>query len=114
VWGHRTRRLPRAWPPPGGPFRDESLAFHAIAPRLSKRDLREGTLKKLWSDLFGSNFVNPKARARKEPRRPRRHISFACEEAAAELDALERQRLRQTGELPDWFVDEVKRLVRKG
>jgi hypothetical protein len=65
------------------------------------------------SDLFGSNYMRATASGRKTGRHPQRHVAFACEEAAAELDALERQRLRLTGELPKWFVVEVKRLARK-
>lgn len=109
---HRRVKPPQAWPPVGGPYRDERLAFLAISPRLKKRDLRRGLFRTIIADMLSSDFVHTKAHG--HAWRPRqRHIAFACEEAAAELDALERQRLRLTGELPDWFFLEVKRLARR-
>jgi hypothetical protein len=114
VWGRRRQlKPPRHWPPPGGPYRDERLAFLALAPHLKKRDLHAGEWRSLLSAVFGSNYVTAGGREPRLRRHGRRHVAFACQEAAGELDALERQRLRETGELPEWFFVEVERLSRK-
>jgi hypothetical protein len=39
-------------------------------------------------------------------------LVLACEEAAKRLDPLERQRLREAGQLPGWFIPEVQRLAK--
>jgi hypothetical protein len=102
------------WPPDGGPYRDERLAYLAAAAELRRRARRRHrfgwaigvlTLGLLTNDLPDSSRMGGN-------RQRRRHaqLMFACNEAAGMLDALERQRLRQLGELPAWFYDEVERL----
>ena len=100
----------RRWPPPGGPYRDERLAFLAAAPELRRRQ-RRGSL--LWFLItvalaFLTTLLDPDTPDAKgvDPA----HV-LACEEAAQMLDALERQRLRERGELPNWFFAEVERLA---
>ena len=75
--------------------------------------MRAGQLRTLLADLFSPFYAYSVGDGHKATRRGNRHVVFACEEAAAKLDALERQRLRQHGELPTWFVVEVERLARK-
>jgi hypothetical protein len=111
--GRRRGRV-TTWPPVGGPYRDERLAYLAAAAELRRRARRRHgfasaigvlTLGVLTNDLPDSSRMGGNRTRRRHAR-----LMFACNEAAGMLDALERQQLRQRGELPAWFYEEVERL----
>ncbi|MFL6238550.1 MAG: hypothetical protein ACJ735_03510 [Actinomycetes bacterium] len=104
----RQGRRARAWPPPGGPYRDERLAFFAARDELRRRSRGRTRIRRLvhllwdlwdWSYKPGGSIDH--------------RLVLACNEAAGKFDALEREKLRLTGALPSWFFDEVHRLARK-
>jgi hypothetical protein len=104
----RVRSAQVPWPPKDGPLRDERLAFLAAAPTLRKRARRTSGWRWVLFELLAMPFFHRAFVVRRMHR-----LVLACEEAAGKLDALERQRLRATGELPAWFHPEVARLARR-
>jgi hypothetical protein len=105
VSGRRRGRAAASWPPQGGPFRDERLAYLVAAAELRRRARQRNRLGSVIGALSLGLLTN-------DDRKRRRHaqLMFACNEAAGMLDVLERQRLRLRGELPAWFYAEVERL----
>ena len=93
----------KEWPPTDGPVRDERLAFLAAEADLRRIARRRGTVLGLLANNLG--LYGRRARWRMLP------LGLACEEAAKKFDALERRRLRERGELPDWFIPEIERIA---
>lgn len=105
------RRLPRAWPPEGGPYRDDRLAFLAAEPQLRRIARRGGSIKSVLAGLGvpGGSLGIYGRHARKRMLK----LGLACNEAAKRLDAFERLLLQESGELPAWFLPDVERLAQR-
>ena len=109
------------WPPPGGPYRDDRLAFLAAQDELRRMSwpwwLRlahgwggwattgagdePGAYQQLQSD--------PEAEARDWHNHRLQLLVRACEDAADRMNDQERTDLRSSGALPAWFFQEIER-----
>jgi hypothetical protein len=89
--------------------RDERLAWLAVRDELARRSRRGPFtfLRRVFGNLaptgtgLGTDVTVPSRN-----RRMRRY-SFAVHDVAQRLDAREREALRTTGRVPDWFLDAV-------
>jgi hypothetical protein len=111
------RTKPVSWPPRGGPYRDDRLAFLAAAPELRRRARHGGfagrVINALSLGLLTNELPHPDAMGSYRARRRMARLTTACADAAGKFDALDRDRLRRTGQLPSWFFAEVERLSRR-
>lgn len=89
--------------------RDERLAWLAVRDQLNRRSRRRSVLGRLLGNLTptGTGFGTDLTRGSVKSRMMR--YSFAVEDVAQRLSPQERQVLRATGEVPDWFLDAVEK-----
>jgi hypothetical protein len=92
-------------------LRDERLCWLAVRDELARRSRRR-PLSMLWLALTGVlGFGGTANRSRHAAAsRSLSGYSFAVDQAARKLTLEERQVLRSTGKVPDWFLDEVETL----
>jgi hypothetical protein len=90
-------------------MRDERLCWLAVRDQLARRVSRRP--KVMVTYLLGY-LMNAERHEAEE--RGLAAYSFAVNDAAAKLSPEERQVLRTSGEVPDWFLGEVERLRRAG
>jgi hypothetical protein len=95
--------------------RDERLAWLAVRDELARRsrDRPLTFLRRIFGNLsptpkgFGQDTTAPATGRRM------RRWSFAVFDVAQRLDAGEREVLRATGHVPDWFLDAVRQRFRQ-
>jgi hypothetical protein len=85
--------------------RDERICWLAVRDELTKRSSNRFLV--WWLALMGGTANR---RRHKATRRRLEEYSFAVHDAAGKLSPDERDVLRKTGKVPDWFLDEVERL----
>jgi hypothetical protein len=93
--------------------RDERLAWLAVRDQLSRRSRRRSVLGRLLGNLTptGTGFGTDLSRGSVKSRMMR--YSFAVEDVAQRLTPEERQVLRTTGRVPDWFLGAVEKRFRE-
>ncbi|GIH16940.1 hypothetical protein [Rugosimonospora africana] len=93
--------------------RDERLAWLAVRDRLNRRSRRRSVLGRLFGNLTptGTGFGTDLSRGSVKSRMMR--YSFAVDDVAQRLTPEERQALRATGQVPDWFLGAVEKRFRE-
>ncbi|MFD0529595.1 hypothetical protein ACFQ1I_26505 [Kitasatospora arboriphila] len=92
---------------------DERLCWLAVREQVGKKARKPGLLG--WLQVLGTIMGGGQgARIGGDMRREAAaskmtHYTFAVDDAARALTAEERQHLRSTGEVPDWFLADVER-----
>jgi hypothetical protein len=93
---------------------DERLCWLAVREHCQRRARKLGPFG--WLAVFSAGSVAGRSTARLGGDARRDDSSdklgdygFACEDAARLLKPAEREHLRATGEVPDWFLAEVER-----
>ncbi len=95
--------------------RDERLAWLAVRDELARRMRNRPMtfLRRIFGNMtpttkgFGVDTTAPLISRRM------RRWSFAVHDVAQRLDAQERQVLRTTGRVPDWFLDAARKRYRQ-
>jgi hypothetical protein len=93
--------------------RDERLAWLAIRDQLERRSRRRSLLRRLVGNFvptgrgLGSDVTGGSIKGRMM------RYSFAVDDVAQRLSPEERQVLRGTGQLPEWFLEAVERRYRE-
>ena len=107
-------------PEPTHRLTDERLCWLAVRDHLDRKSRRLGVAG--WVNILLGGRARGGTRAAGELRRSQRvdmmgDYGFAVSDAAQQLTAEERTRLRERGEVPDWFLADVERRyaeIRKG
>jgi hypothetical protein len=93
--------------------RDERLAWLAVREQLIRRSRRRSFLRRVLGNMLptahglGSDLTRSAIKGRMM------RYSFAVDDVAQRLRPEEREVLRATGQLPDWFMDAVESRVRE-
>ncbi|HEY2672102.1 MAG TPA: hypothetical protein VGJ07_17260 [Rugosimonospora sp.] len=93
--------------------RDERLCWLAVRDQLDRRSRRRSVLGRFLGNFtpsgrgFGADLTRGSVKSRMM------RYSFAVEDVAQRLAPEERQVLRETGQVPDWFLGAVEKRFRE-